>query len=127
MMADITDGHATIQPFRIEENLRRSVDDLSSYYLLGYYTNGKADGRYHRITVRVKRPGVQVRARSGYLAATAAEAASRVSSAVSSPDAAEARLVAQALNPLAALGRERPIRVQAAVAWTPARAATARR
>ncbi len=126
MMADITDGHAIIQPFRIEENLRRIVDDLSSYYLLGYYSNGKADGRYHRITVRVKRPGVQVRARAGYLAASAAEAASRVSSAVSSPDAAEAQLVAQALSPLAALGRERPIRVQAAVAWTRARAAVVR-
>ncbi|RPI51259.1 MAG: VWA domain-containing protein, partial [Acidobacteria bacterium] len=82
MMADITDGRATLQPFYIEENLRRIVDDLSSYYLLGYYSNAKPDGRYHRITVRVKRPGVAVRARAGYLAASAAEAASRVSSTV---------------------------------------------
>ncbi len=126
MMADITDGHATLQPFNIETNIRRIVEDLSSYYLLGYYSNAKPDGRYHRISVRIKRPGVLVRARAGYLAASAAEAASRVSSAKPSPDVAEAQLVAGALNPLAALGRERPVRVQAAVAWTPARRAIVR-
>jgi len=69
---------------------------------------------------------VAVRARAGYLAATAAETASRVSSTVSSPDTAEAQLVARALNPLAALGRERPLRLQAAVAWTPGRTAVIR-
>jgi hypothetical protein len=45
---------------------------------------------------------------------------------VSSPDAAEAQLVANALNPLAALGRERPVRVQAAAVWTAAGAAVVR-
>jgi len=120
MMAEITDGHAILLPGNMESGLRRIVDDLSSYYLLGYYSSAKPDGRYHRITVRVKRPGVNVRARAGYLAATPAEAASRVSSTVSSPDAAEAQLVTRALNPLAALGRERPVRLQGAVAWTPA-------
>jgi VWFA-related protein len=120
MMADITDGRAILQPASMETGLQRLVDDLSSYYLAGYYSNAKPDGRFHRITVRVKRPGVQVRARSGYLAASAAEAAARVTSSVASPDAAQAQLVARALNPLAALSRERPVRAQATVAWTPA-------
>jgi VWFA-related protein len=127
MMADITDGLAILQPVSMETGLRRMVEDLSSYYLAGYYTNAKPDGRFHRITVRVKRPGVEVRARAGYLAATPAEAtSSRTSPTVSSPDAAEAQLVANALNPLAALGRERPVRVQAAAVWTAAGAAVVR-
>ena len=56
----------------LDAGLKRISDDLSSYYLLGYYsTNGKLDGRFHNIKVRVKRPGVDVRARKGYRSATA--------------------------------------------------------
>ncbi len=115
-MADMTDGLAIVEPSFLDSGIQRMVDDLSSYYLAGYYSAAKADGRFHKITVRVKRPGVQVRARAGYLAAAPAEAASRASATVSSPDAAEAQLIARALNPLAGLGRERPLYVQAAVA-----------
>ena len=57
---------------------RRIVDDLTSYYLLGYYsTNSKPDGRFRKITVRVKRPGVNVRARRGYRAPSEEELALR--------------------------------------------------
>jgi VWFA-related protein len=53
----------------IEAGLHRAIADLNAYYLLGYVsTNGKADGKYRKIRVTVKRPGVQVRAREGYLA-----------------------------------------------------------
>jgi hypothetical protein len=49
--------------------------DAGSYYLMQYYsTNAKLDGRFRRVSVRVKRPGIQVRARPGYLAPTEAEA-----------------------------------------------------
>src|SRR5207344_2488540 len=62
---------------------RRIVDDLSSYYLLGYYsTNTRPDGKFHKITVRVKRSGVDVRARRGYLAPSMSElAAARAAAA----------------------------------------------
>jgi VWFA-related protein len=43
--------------------------DTNTYYVLGYQpSNPKMDGRYREIDVRVKRPGVTVRARRGYLA-----------------------------------------------------------
>ena len=74
-LAEATDGLAIVNSNDLAGGLKRVVDDLSSYYLLGYYSTGKLDGKFHPITVRVKRPGVQVRARRGYLAATPATAA----------------------------------------------------
>jgi hypothetical protein len=69
MMADATDGVAVLDTNNFAPALQRITNDLSSYYLLGYYSSGKLDGRFHAITVRVTRPGVQIRARRGYLAA----------------------------------------------------------
>ena len=49
--------------------MKRIVDDVSAYYLLGYYsTNTTHDGRYRRIEVKTKPPGLNVRARRGYYA-----------------------------------------------------------
>ena len=54
-----TDGIAIVNSNDLDRGLRRVVDDLTSYYLLGYYsTNSKLDGRFRSIKVRVKRPGV---------------------------------------------------------------------
>ncbi len=45
------------------------VVDASAFYLLGYAsTKNPADGKFHQIKVRVKRPGIDVRARKGYWA-----------------------------------------------------------
>jgi VWFA-related protein len=71
-LAENTDGLAVVNTNAIERAMQRIVDDLTSYYLLGYYsTNTKLDGKFREITVRVKRPGVNVRARRGYRGATA--------------------------------------------------------
>jgi hypothetical protein len=47
---------------------QRVIDsDLSSYYELSYYPpKTKADGKYHKIQVKVKRPGIKIRFRQGY-------------------------------------------------------------
>ena len=74
-LAEATDGLAIVDSNDLAGGLRRVVADLSSYYLIGYYSSGKLDGRFHPISVRVKRPGVSVRARRGYLASTPAAAA----------------------------------------------------
>jgi hypothetical protein len=53
------------------------VQDTGAYYLLGYYSsNTRLDGRFRKLTVRVKRRDMDVRARPGYLAPTEAELAS---------------------------------------------------
>jgi VWFA-related protein len=75
-LADATDGIAVQNSNDLDKGLKRISDDLSSYYLLGYLSsNAKLDGKYHNIKVRVKRPGVDVRARRGYRSATAEEVA----------------------------------------------------
>jgi len=70
-----TDGAVLLNTNDFKGGVARMMADLGSYYLMQYYsTNPKLDGRFRSITVRVKRPGVQARARPGYLAPTEAEA-----------------------------------------------------
>lgn len=61
-----------------ENNIGRALsqiaDDANRYYVLGYQPdNLTLDGQYRPIEVRVKRPGVTVRARRGYLALPASQ------------------------------------------------------
>ncbi|MCU1386437.1 MAG: VWFA-related Acidobacterial domain protein [Acidobacteria bacterium] len=131
-LAEATDGLAIVGSNDLARGLKRVVDDLSSYYLLGYYSNGRLDGRFHPITVRIKRPGVQVRARRGYMAATPAEAATmaRAAAGKSTPaaepaEAAAAHAVDAAIAPLAGYTRDVPLRLQIAAGWKPGDTASA--
>ena len=45
------------------------MDDATNYYVLGYTPAATPDGKFHKISVKVKRPGLSVRARRGYTAA----------------------------------------------------------
>ena len=84
-IADDTDGMAIVSTNQINAGVDRIVADLSSYYLLGYYsTNTKLDGKFRSISVSVRRPKVQVRARRGYLALTPGEVARPVPRATAS-------------------------------------------
>jgi VWFA-related protein len=107
VLADNTDGLAAVNSNDIEKGLRRMADDLTSYYLLGYYTtNTKLDGRFRRIEVRVKQPDVEVRARRGYKAATEREVTETRKAAAELPAVPES--VSAARNALAGLARLRP-------------------
>ena len=66
-----TDGRAIVNRNDLVGGMRQIVRDVSAYYLLGYNsTHTAADGKFHEIKVRVKRPGIQIRARKGYWALT---------------------------------------------------------
>src|SRR5262249_49271287 len=130
-MADSTDGLAIVETNDLNTGMRRIVEDLSAYYLIGYYSSGKLDGKFHKITVRVKRPGVSVRARRGYLAATPATATASARGNGGTADAGAAARAAEAhtfeavVGPLAGYTRDVPLRLQAAAGWKPDGAAAA--
>ncbi len=72
-LAENTDGFAVTNTNDLQAGVRRISADLSAFYLLGYYsTNSAMDGRFRRIEVKVAQPKIDVTARRGYLAPTAA-------------------------------------------------------
>jgi VWFA-related protein len=55
-------------------SLREVVKNASAFYLLGYASaKNPADGKFHKISVHVKRPNVDVKSRTGYYAPSATE------------------------------------------------------
>lgn len=70
-LAENTDGRAIVNRNDLAKGMGQIIRDSSTYYLIGYNsTPAPQDGKFHSIRVRVKRPGVQVRARKGYWAYT---------------------------------------------------------
>ena len=66
-LAEQTGGLAAVNTNNIEPAFQRIADANSRYYVLGYYPpNHPRDGRFHKIEVRVTRPGLRVQARRGY-------------------------------------------------------------
>lgn len=69
VVADETGGFAVLNQNDFTDGFERMVRENSTYYMLGYYpANERRDGRYRKLEVRVKRPGLRVRARKGYVA-----------------------------------------------------------
>jgi VWFA-related protein len=68
-LANDTGGRAILNTNNFELGLRQVVEDASAYYLIGYTpTRTEDDGKFHKISVKVKRSGVRVIHRSGYWA-----------------------------------------------------------
>jgi hypothetical protein len=109
-LAASTDGIAVVDTNDLDRGMRRIAADLSSYYLLGYAsTNAKLDGKFRKITVRVKRAGVDVRARRGYRAPTRKEVEEGATAeAPATPDSSPGSASAEAIQ--AALGALAPVR-----------------
>ena len=65
--SDETGGFAAVNRNDFTNVFDRIVRDNSSYYVLAYYPpSDKRDGKFHRIEVKVNRPGLIVRSRRGY-------------------------------------------------------------
>lgn len=97
---------------RNENNFGRALDliaeDSRTYYVLGYRpANVAYDGKYRRIDVRVKRPGLKVRARRGYLAVAPARllTATPTAAVTSAPSSASVTTPAKSIESLPELPR----------------------
>lgn len=68
-LAAETGGLAVSNTNDLRAPLRQVAEDSGAYYLASYSPqNTHWDGRFRKLELRVKRPGVQVQARSGYFA-----------------------------------------------------------
>jgi VWFA-related protein len=105
VLAEQTDGIAVLQSNDLRAGLGKVADDLSSHYVLGYYTsNTRWDGRPRKITVRLKPSGQAVRARREYRAPTELEmAALRESRTAASSGPAAPSVTDTALSALSRL------------------------
>jgi VWFA-related protein len=66
-LADESGGFAAVNSNDFRGAFDRVVRDNSSYYVLAYYPpSTKRDGKFHKIDVKVNRPGLRVRSRRGY-------------------------------------------------------------
>jgi len=92
-LADNTDGRAIINRNDLGKGMQQIIRDASAYYLIGYNSaQAPTDGRFHKIDVEVTRRGVDVRARKGYWAYTAEDAARADTPRVEAPPAVTAAL-----------------------------------
>jgi len=103
-LAENTDGRAIVNRNDLAKGMEQIVRDSSAYYLLGYNSSqAPQDGKFHPIRVRVKRSGIQVRARKGYWALSAADTAR----ATAPPKAGPPPAVARAMSSIASVGANR--------------------
>lgn len=66
-LPDRTGGRYLYDPIRPADRVAEIFRESESYYVLGFEpAHLEPDGKFHRITVRVNRPGVSLQARRGY-------------------------------------------------------------
>ena len=113
-----TTGGTVIHNNDLAGSLTRLADESSAYYLLGYQSDKPQDGRWHKLEVKVSRPGLKVRARRGYFATPpgprVAEKVEAKPKKKGKRKGREIDLPTRALDPALAVGGERddvPLRV----------------
>ncbi len=110
VLAANTGGFAAVNRNDFDGAFDRIVAENSTYYLMGFYSgNDRRSGRFRKLEVRVKRPGLRVaRSRSGYYEARG----KRPKDAPATPSALPAAVAESLGSPLPVAGV--PMRVFAA-------------
>jgi VWFA-related protein len=103
-LADATGGKALINQNDLNRGIRRALDDMSGYYLIGYRPDDSAFDpatgrvRFNSLKVNVKgRPGLSVRTRTGYVGLPESEAQPQ-------PRTRAGQLMAALVSPFGAAG-----------------------
>ena len=109
-LATLTGGKAFYNTNGIEDSIRKAVEDSTVTYTLGFYpAEENADGKFHKLAVKVDRRGIDIRFRNGYFATKAGEdpaASMTVTQLLQDPlDAAAVGLAVQATPDASQNGR----------------------
>ena len=121
-LANDTGGHAILRSADLADDLSRIARDASSYYLITFQADREADGRFHALDVRVRRPGVQLRARKGYWAPLADSLwRSRLSTSAAAARRPELpRRISPLIRPWFGLSRGDAGKTRVSFVWEPA-------
>ncbi len=114
-LAQETGGRPIVYRNDIGREIEQVVRDASAYYLIAYESPHQDDGRFHRVTVRVKRPHAAVFARPGYWSPnrrSALRAAPQLATAIPPPVREAVNRLADSLRPNADEPAEAPRRVR---------------
>jgi hypothetical protein len=121
-LAENTDGLAIVDTNGLTVGMRKIAEDLNSFYLLRYYsTNTKFDGRFRSLRVRVRQPGVSVRARPGYHALPPGKTGAPANAPASTATEAGTTTVQAALSQLSRIPPSARFRVTAVAGPGPER------
>lgn len=101
-------GGESLQSNSLDLVIRRAVAQSTVTYLLGYSPSPlRHDGKFHKISVRVRGKGLQVRARNGYWAPTAGAVKRALDAAAAAPPTSSP--VMKAFGELSRLGASSPL------------------
>jgi VWFA-related protein len=71
LFADLTGGRALRNTNDLLAGVKAAAEDMRGTYSIGFYVPQEADERWHTFVVKVRRPGVRVVHRQGYLSTAA--------------------------------------------------------
>jgi len=103
-LADGTGGRAFYNNNDLQSAIGKAMEDAQVSYMIGFYASDPPDEAFHEIKVKVDRPGVEARYRSGYFS-TAAKAPGEMDRMAIMRDATASALDATEIGLLASIAR----------------------